>query len=91
MTAARPRFNVPPRGLTRGELAGYLGHGESWLTDERLEQLYAMGFPRPDSFTERFDRVAADAWLDQRSGLTAGDFDDGLSRRLEDFGNGAAS
>ncbi len=92
MTAARPRFTAQPRGLTPTEMIGYIGHGASWLTDERLEQLYSLGFPRPDSMTERFDRVAIDAWLDQRSGLNNGlGYDDGLSRRLEEFGNGAAT
>ena len=92
MTAARPRFNLPPRGLTPTEMVGYLGHGPSWLTDERLARLYSLGFPRPDSITERFDRVAIDVWLDQRSGLSGGtDYDDGLSRRLKEFGNGAAT
>lgn len=92
MTAARPRFNLPPRGLTRTETAGYIGHGSGWLTDERLDRLYSLGFPRPDSMTERWDRVAIDAWHDQRSGLDDGQgYDDGLGRRLEGFGNDAAT
>ncbi len=92
MTAARPRFNLPPRGLTREETAGYLGRGPSWFTEERLGQLYSMGFPRPDSFTGRWDRIAIDLWWDQRSGLGAGaEYDDGLTHRLEEFGHGTAT
>lgn len=91
MTTARPRFNDQPRGLTKAEAAGLLGHGEGWLTDKRLNQLYSTGFPRPDPILERFDRVAIDSWLDRRSGLSGGEYDDGLSRRLEEFGHDTAA
>jgi len=92
MTPSRPRFDLPPRGLTRTETAGYLGHGVSWLSNDRLEKLYSLGFPRPDSVTERTDRVAIDVWLNQRSSLTSDQgYDGGLGRRLKEFGNGAAT
>lgn len=91
MTAQRPRFDALPRGLTDAEWVGYLGRGTSWLNSQRRNQLYDLGFPRPDPITGRTDRLAIDAWLDRRNGLSGGgEYDGGLSRRLEEFGNGTA-
>jgi hypothetical protein len=73
MSRARRRFTGEPRGLTRREAAEYLGHTESWLTKERLDDLQESGFPEIDPLTERFDRHAIDVWLDQRSRLVAVD------------------
>ena len=87
MTRARPRFNLPPRGLVDHETAGYLGLGQTGF-NRLLPRLEAEGFPRPDPLTGRRDWKAIDAWLDERSGLTTESSDSGLSQRLEALKNG---
>jgi hypothetical protein len=71
MAERRRRPDLPPRWLTIGEAAQYLGHSPSWLTPERLARLQETGFPAVDPSLERIDRDAIDDWSDQRSGRQA--------------------
>ena len=90
MTRARPRFDLPPRGLIDHETASYIGLGMPEFS-RKLPQLEAEGFPKPDRVTGRRDRKAIDAWLDARSGLIGESYDGGLSQRLEAMRNGTHS
>ena len=56
MTRRRPRFNLPPRGLTDGESGGYLGLGPTEF-HRVLPRLEAEGLPKPDPLTGRRDSV----------------------------------
>ena len=82
MTRARPRFNLPPRGLTDEESAGYLGLGATEFS-RRLPELEAAGFPKPDRLTGRRDFKAIEEWWDKRSGLAGASGAEGLAQRLE--------
>ncbi len=84
MTRARPRFNLPPRGLTGDESAGYLGLGVTEFT-RLLPRLEAEGFPRPDSLTGRRDWKAIENWMDVRAGLAAVGAENGLLAKIEEF------
>ncbi len=84
MTRARPRFDLPPRGLIDHETAGYIGLGMTEFS-RKLPQLEAEGFPKPDPVTGRRDRKAIDAWMDARGGLAADGGDKGLLERIEEF------
>src|SRR5260370_41763812 len=64
----RRRPDLPPRWLTIGEAAQYLGHSPSWLNPEQLARLQETGFPVVDPSLERIDREAIDDWSDRRSG-----------------------
>jgi hypothetical protein len=66
MAERRRRPEVPPRWLTIGEAAQYLGHSPSWLTPERLARLQETGFPRIDPVLNRIDREGIDEWSDRR-------------------------
>ncbi len=90
MTRARPRFDLPPRGLIDHETAGYIGLGMTEFS-RKLPQLEAEGFPKPDPVTGRRDRKAIDAWMDARSGLVGEVYDGGLGQRLEALRNGTHS
>ena len=87
MTRARPKFNLPPRGLIEHEAAGYVGLGPTEF-HRLLPEMEAEGFPRPDPVTGRRDRQAIDAWMDARSGLAGESCDGGLGQRLEALRNG---
>jgi hypothetical protein len=87
MTRARPKFNLPPRGLIEYETAGYIGLGPTDFS-RVLPQLEAEGFPKPDPVTGRRDLKAIDAWLDARSGLTGESYDGGLGQRLKALKDG---
>ncbi len=87
MTRARPKFDLPPRGLIDYETAGYIGLGQSEFS-RVLPQLEAEGFPKPDPVTGRRDRKAVDIWMDARSGLAGESYDGGLGQRLEALRNG---
>ena len=84
MTRARPRFTLPPRGLTDHESAGYLGLGQTEF-NRLLPTLEAEGFPRPDPLTGRRDWKAIETWWDHRSGLAENGGDSGLLARIEEF------
>ena len=79
MTKRRPRFDLPPRVLSPGELAGYLGRSLTWYIEHK-EELEAAGFPKPLEILGGHDRAAVDAWLDQRGGLAEEDFDEAWAR-----------
>ena len=87
MTRARPKFNLPPRGLIDHETAGYIGLGMTEF-HRKLPELEAEGFPKLDPVTGRRDRKAVDAWMDTRSGLAGESYDGGLGQRLEALRNG---
>lgn len=84
MTHARPRFTLPPRGLTIDESAGYLGLGLDKF-NQLLPRLEAEGFPKPDSLTDRRDWKAIENWMDLRSGLAEDGSDNGLLAKIEEF------
>ena len=84
MTRARPRFTLPPRGLTVDESAGYLGLGMTEFT-RLLPRLEAEGFPRPDRVTGRRDWKAIESWMDVRAGLAEDGSDNGLLAKIEEF------
>ena len=86
MTTARPRFNLPPRGLTGEESAGYLGLGATEF-NRLLPKLEAEGFPEPDRLTGRRDWKAIERWWDERSGLVEDGGDKGLLARIEEMKN----
>ena len=54
------------RMITTKQAAAHLGRSESWLRSHRPE-LEANGFPKADPLIERYDLLAIDAWLDQRT------------------------
>ena len=70
MTRARPKFALPPRGLTDHESAGYLGLGPTEFS-RILPDLEAEGFPKQDPLTGRRDFKAIEAWMDTRSGVAS--------------------
>ncbi len=84
MTRARPRFDLPPRGLTVDESAGYLGLGGSEF-NRLLPRLEAEGFPKPDRLTGRRDWKAIENWMDVRAGLAEDGSDNGLLAKIEEF------
>ncbi len=84
MSRARPRFNLPPRGLTVDESAGYLGLGMTEFT-RLLPRLEAEGFPKPDRVTGRRDWKAIENWMDMRAGLAEDGSDTGLLAKIEEF------
>ncbi len=84
MTRARPRFDLPPRGLTVDESAGYLGLGGSEF-NRLLPRLEAQGFPKPDPLTGRRDWKAIENWMDVRAGLAENGSDNGLLAKIEEF------
>ena len=84
MTRRRPKFGLPPRGLTEHEAAGYLGLGTTEYT-RLLPKLEAEGFPRRDPLTGRRDWKAIEHWMDHRSGLAEDGSDNGLLAKIEEF------
>jgi hypothetical protein len=76
MAAPRQRFNLPPRGMSDAETAGYLGRSPTWF-QEHMQDLEAAGFPRRLPLIGTRDRKAVDLWLDQQGGLALAlqDFD----------------
>ena len=84
MTRVRPKFTLPPRGLTVDESAGYLGLGMTEFT-RLLPRLEAEGFPRPDRVTGRRDWKAIENWMDVRAGLAEDGGDNGLLAKIEEF------
>ena len=84
MTAARPRFDLPPRGITDVETAGHIGLALPAF-NRLLPRLEAEGFPKPDSLTGRRDVKAIDHWMDVRAGLAADGSDNGLLAKIEEF------
>ena len=84
MTRARPRFDLPPRGLTAEESAGYLGLGMTEFT-RLLSRLEGEGFPKPDALTGRRDWKAIESWMDARAGLAQDGNDNSLLVKIEEF------
>ncbi len=84
MTRARPKFTLPPRGLTVEESAGYLGLGMTEF-NRLLPRLEGEGFPKPDSLTGRRDWKAIENWMDVRAGLAEDGSDNGLLAKIEEF------
>ena len=84
MTRARPKFNLPPRGLTVDESGGYIGLGPTEFT-RLLPRLEAEGFPKPDRLTGRRDFKAIENWMDVRAGLAEDGSDHGLLAKIEEF------
>ncbi len=84
MTRARPRFDLPPRGLTDEESAGVIGLGPTEFT-RLLPRLEAEGFPKRDPLTGRRDFKAIWHWMDVRAGLAEDGGDNGLMAKIEDF------
>ena len=66
MAERRRRPDLPPRWLTLGQGAQYLGHSPSWLALERLFRLRETGFPCVNPSLERIDREPIDDWSDRR-------------------------
>ena len=66
MAERRRRPDLPPRWLTLGQGAQYLGHSPSWLTLERLFRLRETGFPCVNPSLERIDREPINDWSDRR-------------------------
>ncbi len=84
MTRARPRFTLPPRGLTVEESAGYLGLGATEF-NRLLPKLEAEGFPGPDRLTGRRDWKEIENWMDGRAGLAEDGRDNGLMAKIEEY------
>ena len=84
MTRTRPKFTLPPRGLTDGESAGVIGLGMTEFT-RLLPRLEADGFPKRDSLTGRRDHKAIEHYMDVRAGLAEDGIDTGLLAKIEDF------
>ena len=84
MTRARPRFTLPPRGLTIEESANYIGLGTTEFS-HLLPRLEAEGFPKPDPLTGRRDWKAIENWMDVRAGLVRDGIDNGLLAKIEEF------
>jgi hypothetical protein len=75
MTIKR-RFDLPPRGMTDADCAGYIGRSTTWFA-EHVSELEAAGFPKRLPLIGTRDRKAVDLWLDEQGGLDAAmrDFD----------------
>ncbi len=84
MTRTRPKFTLPPRGLTIDESAGYLGLGTTEF-NRLLPRLEAAGFPNPDPLTGRRDWKAIENWMDVRAGLAQDGSDNRLLAKIEEF------
>ncbi len=84
MTRPRPRFDLPPRGLTGDESGGYIGLGPTEFS-RLLPRLEAEGFPKPDELTGRRDWKAIETWMDRRAGLAEDGTDNGLLAKIEEF------
>ncbi len=84
MTRARPRFDLPPRGLIESESAGVIGLGMTEYT-RLLPMLEAAGYPKIDPLTGRRDRKAIENWMDVRAGLAQDGSDNGLLAKIEEF------
>ncbi len=84
MTRARPRFKLPPRGLSGDEWAGFLVLGTTEFY-RLLPRLEAEGFPKPDRLTGRRDWKAIENWMDVRAGLAQEGADNGLLAKIEEF------
>jgi hypothetical protein len=78
MSAPRPRFDLPPRGMTDAQCAAYLGRSVTWFLQHRQELIEA-GFPPKLPIIDLNDRVAIDRWLD-----SLGDPDERLRRDWSD-------
>ncbi len=83
MTRARPRFDLPPRGLIKSESAGVIGLGMTEYT-RLLPRLEAEGFPKRDPLTGRRDWKAIENWMDVRAGLVEDGSDTGLLAKMEE-------
>ena len=86
MTRPRPRFDLPPRGLTDDESGGVIGLGPTAF-NRLLPRLEAEDFPKRDSLTGRRDRKAIEHWMDVRAGLAEDGSDNGLLAKIEEFRN----
>ena len=84
MTRARPKFDLPPRGLTDGETGGHLGLGPTEFT-RLLPRLEAAGLPKRDILTGRRDFKAIEHWMDVRAGLAEDGSDNGLLAKIEEY------
>jgi hypothetical protein len=65
VTPNKIRFRVDPRGIPPAKAARRLGLTLSAF-DGLQAELFARGFPRPDSTTGNYDLVAIDAWMDRQ-------------------------
>lgn len=70
MTRARARYMPLPRIGSEDQVAARLGHGTTWLRDNR-EKLEGEGCPHVDPLLGGTDLDAVDRWLDQRCGIAA--------------------
>jgi len=70
-TPSIPQPSIPPRLLTAGQAARYLGYKSSQVLRQiPVEPIQVSEDGRTK--TRRYDRKALDAWLDRKSGLGAG-------------------
>ena len=70
--AAADRHTLPsgmtPRLLTREQAAAYCGISPALFSQTIAQEVEAVRL-RPDGKSVRWDRVALDLWIDQKSGL----------------------
>lgn len=64
------RHRVDPRDVPPSKAARRL-HLSLAGFNEKLPELWARGFPRPDPTTGHYSLPAIDRWMDARDGLTA--------------------
>jgi hypothetical protein len=65
--AERRRLDLPPRWLSIGEAAQYLGQSPSWLIPEDSARVQEAGCPRVDPSLGGIDRQAIDDRKDRRT------------------------
>jgi hypothetical protein len=62
---AKRRFDLPPRGMTDADVAGYLNRSLTWFMQHKAE-LIAAGFPSKLPIIDLYDLRQVDAWLDKQ-------------------------
>jgi hypothetical protein len=82
---AKRRFDLPPRGMTDADCAGYLGRSLTWFMQHKAELIQA-GFPPKLPIVDLYDREAVDRWLDKQ-----GDPNERLGRNWSDAWQKAAT
>lgn len=83
MTAADRVALLPPgmtrRLLSREQAAAYCGISPSLFSDTVAKEVAPVRL-RPDGKSVRWDRVALDVWIDEKSGLRAAHANQGARR-----------
>ena len=72
MTHAKQKYLPNPRMIDATQVASRLGYSVSWFHENRA-RLEAKGFPRRDTFFNKWDADTIELWFDSRAGIGDGD------------------